>query len=862
MLLLLNSQKDAADVTAWTIFQIEQHGSDRYTLRWCIADPKTIIGMPDRHGTWDDLFTPPKLTTLVRHPGPWQAGRAAVPSAMPFQVVRYAMLEAGHPDQWATVDNVAVYRKEDPDHDQHVEVQRRCDARTPDAMLAELANVAGDTVADVYAAITARYIAEYAPAEGIVANVDDILRDRGLAPVTKRSDHYSHGYRTEDRLAIGKAFEELTRWFLTGRLTSWQAKRGKKQQPLNISSVLLSITDTVTQTSFDGQEIPLVIRAVLGEYTRHFLTSGAGRQTALLMQQALRYDPHNEQVEKRLAYHLAFHWREASHSRTYDQPMLLSRLLQEARIDTGGPTQRKFPGRAIDRWVHALDTLKRDGVIAHYEFLPGKDDAPRSKPDRWLAQKIAITPPEWVPKQYWSLGVHNPRLRALSGNRLRTVWRIPPGSLPHEVYKDYCADRALARGAAMRDSPNSDHRPATDSEVSPLSATTTNGPAAPPAQPQLYALDALLAAWEQDATAAHDAYTTGQQRGPVTSLPTVDKDLGGFLAPGVHVAHGSPGVGKTAWALQTAAECGCPALFVTTEMGALELFRRVTARATGTFLGKLKSGELEPAHSLALARQAAKAVPMLALADATQCFAAPAWLQAAASGLRARYQAAHLLMVVDSVHSWSEQAASNVPEYDRLNAALLALGSLARSLDVPILAVAERNRASMSVGGLSASAGSRKFEYAAETVFDLNREKDTPPDAAGEAPLTLQIQKNRNGSAGRSIRRAFALAPTPALPSAEAAAPTEDWRRIWDAARPLAGTVGTDYLTGRGIPLEHAAAAGARYGYVWRRPAVLSISYFHTYLGCTPVSGKHKLPGGPCRKRQFTGISDSLYTTP
>jgi replicative DNA helicase len=321
---------------------------------------------------------------------------------------------------------------------------------------------------------------------------------------------------------------------------------------------------------------------------------------------------------------------------------------------------------------------------------------------------------------------------------------------PHKKKKKR-APAALAGSARVGDIPNSAR---SLGAVSEGHITLSAAPGTPPV-PQLYTLDSLLSVWDAEATAANVAYVSGQRRGPATSLPTLDRDIGGFLATGVHIAHGSPGVGKSAWVLQTAADCGFPALVVTTEMSALELFRRHTARKTGTFLGKLKSGELDPAQSLALACRAAAAAPTLALADATTCFAAPDWIKAAATGLRARFKAAHMLIVVDSVHSWSEQSDSNLSEYDRLNAALLALGNLARALDVPILAVAERNRMSMSAGGMSASAGTRKFEYAAESVFELNREKDTPPDAAGEVPLTLTLSKNRNGSPGRTIKLKF-----------------------------------------------------------------------------------------------------------
>ena len=63
-------------------------------------------------------------------------------------------------------------------------------------------------------------------------------------------------------------------------------------------------------------------------------------------------------------------------------------------------------------------------------------------------------------------------------------------------------------------------------------------------------------------------------------LPTLDKNLGGRVAPGLSVIYGGPGIGKTAFALQTAATCGFPALYVSCEMSALELLRRIIARVT------------------------------------------------------------------------------------------------------------------------------------------------------------------------------------------------------------------------------------------------------------------------------------------
>jgi replicative DNA helicase len=274
-----------------------------------------------------------------------------------------------------------------------------------------------------------------------------------------------------------------------------------------------------------------------------------------------------------------------------------------------------------------------------------------------------------------------------------------------------------------------------------------------PRTPRLARLGDLRDDWRDFAQAAHDAFTTGAKRGPVTGLPSLDRELGNVLEPGTHILHGQPGTGKTALALQIASECGFPSLYVTAEMALLELLRRITARVTGTFLGRLKSGELAPADSLALVERTIAAVPYLAIADATLAYASPDWILAAAEKIKG--DAPHILIVVDSVHSWSEANPDPYSEYDTLNAALSHLRTIAARLCCPVLGVAERNRDSMKKGGQSAAAGSRKFEYGASSVIDLTREEDAREDATGLIPVTLKLAKNRNGAAGKSIPLKF-----------------------------------------------------------------------------------------------------------
>ena len=271
----------------------------------------------------------------------------------------------------------------------------------------------------------------------------------------------------------------------------------------------------------------------------------------------------------------------------------------------------------------------------------------------------------------------------------------------------------------------------------------------------------LLADLEADAERAHQQRLTGRMGGPVTGLAPIDSALGGYLAEGLHILHGAPGTGKTALALQIAATCGAPALFVTAEMPPTELLRRIIARVTGVFLGRLKSGEFAPADIVALARKTIETVPYFAILDATTG-PAPSVVDLQTSIESVRNLVARLgtpdaieaammpcLMVIDSGHAWAAGLdMGGASEYDRLNEAIGGLHSLARMMGIPILITAERNRSAMATGGQNAAAGTRTWEYRAETVLDLSPpdgDKNTPTPAGGERRLVLSIHKNRHG---------------------------------------------------------------------------------------------------------------------
>jgi len=376
-------------------------------------------------------LSPQDKAARARHAGPFRDGKASILSAREFQAALAAMRSADHPAAWKVVGDVAVYRKVSGSGG-YVDVQRQGTGATPDALLAELARTGSDALSDTYASITARYISSGAPTEGLWINVNDVLRDRGVLELP------SGGHRTEDRLSIGRHLAELTNWRLHSQLPSWEGKYAARSRPYVIESLLLSVTDTVYQTLAGGEQVPVAVRCTLGEYARYFLTNGAGRQTCLLMQAALRYDPTHERTQKRLAYHFAFRFRMAAYTQEYEQPITVDTLFHDACVETDGPTQRANPSRTIQRWVQALSNLQRDGIIASYELLPSKGEPLRSKLAQWLAQQIRIVPPESIKDHYAEIGGRRPSRSARSAaTTLPAIPQQPSGEAAAPVDTSY-----------------------------------------------------------------------------------------------------------------------------------------------------------------------------------------------------------------------------------------------------------------------------------------------------------------------------------------------------------------------------------------------------------------------------------------
>lgn len=143
-----------------------------------------------------------------------------------------------------------------------------------------------------------------------------------------------------------------------------------------------------------------------------------------------------------------------------------------------------------------------------------------------------------------------------------------------------------------------------------------------------------------------------------------------------------------------------------------------------------------------------KAVPLLAFTDATRARVTPNDLEQLIIAVHQLKRDAPMLLVVDRcIRGWTANDA-DVTEYERLGAAIDDLNGIANRHQLAILAITERNRSAMRTGGLSASAGTRKSEFRAESVWSLQIDGE-PARGEKVTPMTLQVEKNRSGALDR-----------------------------------------------------------------------------------------------------------------
>jgi replicative DNA helicase len=258
----------------------------------------------------------------------------------------------------------------------------------------------------------------------------------------------------------------------------------------------------------------------------------------------------------------------------------------------------------------------------------------------------------------------------------------------------------------------------------------------------------------------HRAFVSNLPLGPRVFLPTLAREVGGYFPQGVVVLGGSPGAGKTALAHAVSATAGCAAVVISLEMAANVLIDRHISRATGRWLSEIRSGALPPETWDKLFHETTGSMPHVGFIDGTRGGVTRKIISDAAKIARAESGSEHLLIVIDSFHSWmrgyepGSNGARREPR-DILERSLHGIGQLSSELEATIFLITEQSKAAMESDRQEASADSRVFAYISELVLMLTRDREIDADSNGEVPVRLTIGKNRHGAPGGRIELQF-----------------------------------------------------------------------------------------------------------
>ena len=193
-------------------------------------------------------------------------------------------------------------------------------------------------------------------------------------------------------------------------------------------------------------------------------------------------------------------------------------------------------------------------------------------------------------------------------------------------------------------------------------------------------------------------------------------------------------------------------------MPTLELFRRLIARQTSTFLSRLK-GELSSSDIERLALATVEKLGHLAVMDASAGLANVDLIRQTVEAMKETFQAKTVLVILDSLHVWARALLRGMSgEFEIVSEGTRRATELATVIDAPILATCHRNREgnkNKTGAGLHSARGSGDIEYEAWTVLDLHRDMDQREDAKGEVDVLMRFYKNRSNGMTEPIETRF-----------------------------------------------------------------------------------------------------------
>ncbi|MCH8047475.1 MAG: replicative DNA helicase [Planctomycetes bacterium] len=257
-----------------------------------------------------------------------------------------------------------------------------------------------------------------------------------------------------------------------------------------------------------------------------------------------------------------------------------------------------------------------------------------------------------------------------------------------------------------------------------------------------------------DARMQHDGIIGGVE----TDYADLDHLLGGLQNSGLIIVAARPGMGKTAFALNIAANVSIrgklPVLFVSLEMGELELGDRLLCSEAKVNGHHMRNGTLSEADMQKLLKTAGVVSQAPLYVDDSP---SRTMTEIAANARRLKRRDGLRLIVIDYLQLIEPDNARD-PRQEQVAKIARRLKLLARELEVPVLCLAQLNRqAEAGKEGnhpkLSHLRESGAIEQDADVVMFIHREEyyrqneEAKAEVSGEAEVI--VAKQRNGPTGK-----------------------------------------------------------------------------------------------------------------
>ena len=238
-----------------------------------------------------------------------------------------------------------------------------------------------DLTADVLDIISAEWLKQASHPEAmVVLTADDFLRHRGINP-KKGGTGRRGGYHNHLRQEIARHIDILTntwiRVFEREVTVVSEGKRGPERKRVKWAgeSRAIIVSSRVGPVNPSGDIEPRAWKIRPGDVFAQFLI-GPGRQTALVSQMALHYDPYRQYWEKRITRFLAYLWRIRGGRNDYLAPISVEALLQGAGLQISNRNPKKSR-RSHGKGTRSTVPGWRDQILALR--TAGKREASRSK---------------------------------------------------------------------------------------------------------------------------------------------------------------------------------------------------------------------------------------------------------------------------------------------------------------------------------------------------------------------------------------------------------------------------------------------------------------------------------------------------